>query len=675
MQRTTSKLGSAARLPHFLDRWQQVTDCHFILNIVQYGYIIQFESVPFQSYFIAKDMSNDNIIVCQRKVKQFLGSGAIIKVKPSRDQFLSTIFPVPKKSLKDHQIILDLSDLNLFVRKLHFKLDSLDAIIAMIRPGDFFISIDISDAYYAIAMNIISMPYLTFLFLGVYYQFACLPQGLCSAPRIFMKVMRVVLSLLRTRGVRIAAWLDDFLLAASSASLAASHATLALGTLEELGFLPNYEKSELTPVQRISHLGLIWDSLEYTVSVPLDKLKDVQTKCRVALSSRVTVRRLSSILGSIEYFRWGFPYAAIHYRGLQRFVNTCLATGLSYGSKVSASDSAKDDLRWWADAGSSLTPRSLAPFSASLTVYSDASMSGWGGWTSYGREAFGSWSSSERSMHINVLELRAVLFLFRCFFANTYDCSIAIRTDSSTVVAYINHQGGPTSRGLCDLALEFWDFCIARRIMVKASHLGGVHNCRADFLSRCSVPEHSYFLCQDVFDDVADLLSFPLSIDCFASRLNYKLPTFISRYADPMATLVDAFAVAWRNNVYLFPPVPIIHRVLSKFVADEVGHGLLICPYWPSQPWFSSLLELLIDSPILLPTGSVVDEEGRLPRRSRLLACPIGSSQREQRVYRDRLRSVGCGVSSVLRLLHTKDIGGDSIVGFIGNQVVTVLSL
>ncbi|CAL4068463.1 unnamed protein product, partial [Meganyctiphanes norvegica] len=185
MQRTTSKLGSAARLPHFLDRWQQVTDCHFILNIVQYGYIIQFESVPFQSYFIAKDMSKDNIIVCQRKVKQFLGSGAIIKVKSSRDQFLSTIFPVPKKSLKDHRIILDLSDLNLFVRKLHFKLDSLDAIIAMIRPGDFFISIDISDAYYAIAMNIISMPYLTFFVFGGLLSVCVSPPRSLFGPAYF----------------------------------------------------------------------------------------------------------------------------------------------------------------------------------------------------------------------------------------------------------------------------------------------------------------------------------------------------------------------------------------------------------------------------------------------------------------------------------------------------------
>ena len=344
-----------------------------------YGYVIQFESEPVQDYFTPRPMSPETIAVCDRKLKQFLVNGAIIVVQPSRDQFILHFFPVPKKSLKDHRIILELSELNLFVHKTRFKMDSMDSIINMIRPGDFFISIDISDAYYAIAMNILSMPYLTFIFLDVYYQFACLPQGLSSAPRIFTRVMRVVLSFLRSLGIRISAWLDDLLLAASSASLASSQTTKALGTLKDLGFLPNFEKSMLTPVQRIEHLGLVWDSVSFTVSVPEDKLEAVRRKCRTALSSKVSVRFLSSILGSIEFFWWGFPFAAVHYRSLQRFVNGCLAGDLSYDSKVFASPSARRDLQWWADSGPSLVPHPLAPFSASLTLYSDASLSGWGG--------------------------------------------------------------------------------------------------------------------------------------------------------------------------------------------------------------------------------------------------------------------------------------------------------
>ena len=298
-----------------------------------------------------------------------------------------------------------------------------------------------------------------------------------------------------------------------------------------------------------------------------------------ALSSRISVRFLSSILGSIEYFRWGFPYAALHYRRIQRFVNECLDSGLSYDSFVSPSADALVDLEWWSAVGDSLPFRSLSPFESSIQVFCDASLSGWGCWTSDGKEAFGFWSSSEKSFHINILECTSVLFAFQCFFRSTFNCSIMIYSDSSTVVAYINRQGGTTSSSMCDLALEIWDFCISRDLMISATHPPGVSNSRADKLSRMSVRDHSYSLSQDAFDALCSSLSFPLKVDCFASRLNFKLPNFISRFFDPLSSWVNAFSVKWTDHVFLFPPIPVIHRVLSKYASDGTSHGLLICPY------------------------------------------------------------------------------------------------
>ena len=665
-------MGSAARLPHFIAKWHQVTSNKFILQIIEHGYKIDFIKEPYQTKFIPRQLSPENLDICKNKVNQFLKNGTIRVVQPSPDQFISNIFPVAKRTKKDHRIILDLSELNDFVRKVSFKQDNLDTIIAMIQPGDFFVSIDIQDAYYAIAMHILAMPYLTFIFLNTYYQFTCLPQGLTSAPRIFSRIMRVVMSFLRSKCFRISAWLDDLLLAASSASILSDQTHYALRTLEELGFIPNYEKSLLVPSQKIEHLGLIWDSIDYTISVPAEKILDVKSLCKKALSFRVKIRLLSSILGKIEYFRWGFPFAAVHYRLLQRFVIRCLAKGLTYNNKVTASPSAKKDLQFWANSGSSLPPRSLSPFSSSLTLYSDASLDGWGGWSSLGCETSGPWSFSEKRLHINILELKAVLFLFKCFFSRTYDCSISIKTDNSTVVAYINHQGGTTSSKLCDLALVLWKFCIKRRIMIKAFHLGGDLNCRADFLSRRIPSDHSYFLKHEIFNRMFKLLKFKLVIDCFATRLNTKLPNFISRYADPYSSSIDAFSLPWRDKIYLFPPVPIISKVLSKFISDKVGHGLLVCPLWPSQPWFSTMLDLLIAPPFLLPIGSVVDRDHRLPRRSRYLGCPIGCNQPELRAFQRGLPSVRFEGLSQKPFKGIRVIGNGFMIGSIKKRAITV---
>ena len=662
---------SAARLPHFSQAWQQVTSNSFILNIVCNGYLIQFSKTPYQTNFVPRSHSHEFIKICSIKVKEFLSRNIIKRVSPGPGQYVSHIFPVPKKTEGEYRIIFDLSELNEFVCKIRFKMDSLSDIMDLIRPGDYFVSIDLSDAYYCIAMHLLSMPYLTFIFLNVYYQFTCLPQGLSSAPRIFTKVMRCVLSYLRCRGIRIAAWIDDFLISSSSLSLCREHTSRTIRTFEELGFLPNIGKSQLTPVQRICHLGLVWDSLEYSVSVPADKIAGVRSKCLVALSSRVPVRFLSSVLGSIEYFRWGFPHAALHYRRLQRFVNKCLEWGYSYGDYVSASSEARIDLCWWSKIGDSLPSRPLSPFYADYELCTDASQTGWGCWTSDDREACGAWSSSEALLHSNVLEFRAVFFGFQCFYRSVSDCGILIRSDNSTVVAYINKQGGTVAR-LCDQALELWEFCVSRGITIQASHLSGVSNVRADRLSRVLHTEHSYELSSEAFDTVVGRLSFPLKIDCFASRLDYKIDPYYSRYYDPFSSGVDAFTFEWTDNVYLFPPVPIIDRVISKFFSDNTGHGLLICPFWPSQPWFPSLLELLIAPPLLLPSDHVLDNHLRLPSSCQLVAWPIGLNHVERQGYLGRLGYVGSRGWLERPSSLTKGVGKNSVLGIIDGLQVTV---
>ncbi len=75
----------------------------------------------------------------------------------------------------------------------------------------------------------------------------------------------------------------------------------------------------------------------------------------------------------------------------------------------------------------------------------DASSTGWGA-VCDGRPAFGTWSETEKSRHINCLELRAVHLALECFLPDILHRHVLIRTDSMTVVAFINHQGAVNSR-------------------------------------------------------------------------------------------------------------------------------------------------------------------------------------------------------------------------------------
>ena len=262
--------GSAARLPFFADNWAKVCSSNFILRIVANGYKLQFKynSVPVQYSFSPRSMSHSSQSICSSKVSEFLSEGAVIKVSADSCSYVSHIFPVPKKTAGEYRIIFDLTELNAFITKVHFRMDSLFSIMALISPGDFLISVDLSDAYHSVAMHSSSLPFLAFVLSRFFYQFTCLPQGLSSSPRVFTMIMRVVLTFLRSRSVKIAAWIDDFLLSAGSAQLASSHASFTIQTFRELGFLPNIAKSQLTPVQRMSHLGLVWDTVTYLIARP-----------------------------------------------------------------------------------------------------------------------------------------------------------------------------------------------------------------------------------------------------------------------------------------------------------------------------------------------------------------------------------------------------------------------
>ena len=70
-------------------------------------------------------------------------------------------------------------------------------------------------------------------------EFACLPFGLETAPRVFTKLMKLVIALLRQRGFHLIIYLDDILLMAESHHLALFQAASTLNLLESLGFIVN----------------------------------------------------------------------------------------------------------------------------------------------------------------------------------------------------------------------------------------------------------------------------------------------------------------------------------------------------------------------------------------------------------------------------------------------------
>ncbi len=84
-------------------------------------------------------------------------------------------------------------------------------------------------------------------------------------------------------------------------------------------------------------------------------------------------------------------------------------------------------------------------------VTTEASNKGWGALCE-GKPTFGLWSEEESGLHINCLEMLAVCHGCQFFLPDIRGHNVLVRSDSRSVVSYINHQGGLVSMRLCTLA-------------------------------------------------------------------------------------------------------------------------------------------------------------------------------------------------------------------------------
>ena len=179
-----------------------------------------------------------------------------------------------------------------------------------------------------------------------------------------------------------------------------------------------------------------------------------------------------------------------------------------------------------------------------LQIFTDASIAGWGAHLNE-RTARGTWSLPESKLHINYLELKAVFLALKEFQDLCIHKIVLVETDNTTVVSYINKEGGMRSGPLCALLWRILTWCTRNQVTLKARHIPGRLSVVTDKLSRLGqTTQTECSLLQEVFQAICNRWHRP-QIDLFATRFNNKLPLFVSPLPDPLATAVDALSLPW----------------------------------------------------------------------------------------------------------------------------------
>ena len=126
-------------------------------------------------------------------------------------------------------------------------------------------------------------------------------------------------------------------------------------------------------------------------------------------------------------------------------------------------------LRRWQDPRFLTSGIPLHTFQAEFTIFTDTSTQGWGAHMG-DSQISGTWTLTDRKLHINCLELKAVSHALQHWAQMLQGHQVMIATDNSTVASYINKQGGTLSLTLLWLTVELLLWLEAQNIIVRARH-------------------------------------------------------------------------------------------------------------------------------------------------------------------------------------------------------------
>ncbi|KAK3273536.1 hypothetical protein CYMTET_18226 [Cymbomonas tetramitiformis] len=267
------------------------------------------------------------------------------------------------------------------------KMETLKKLRRLAKPNDWCISFDLQDGYHVVGINPAFQEYMHFDVRGELFQSSALPFGWNDSPRIFVKVMKVLVECLRS-----------------------------LRSAEDRQEVRKPQSGS----KLVEHLGLEVDLKAGQFRVTSAKLQKIHLQSKALLSEASRQRR------------------ELHF---------VLSTRRGWGAKVKLTRQAWSDIEWWLrlPAQSRWNGRKIWRNPTRAKVHTDASLFAWGGVLNLEHAARGFWSDELRHLHITHLELEAVYKTVQSFVRELTGKVVRLYCDNQAVVAMLSHF---TSRNL-----------------------------------------------------------------------------------------------------------------------------------------------------------------------------------------------------------------------------------
>ena len=288
----------AGRLKNYIENWRKITSDLVILDIVEHCHI-EFSPGcdPVNSYCFRQNFAQNEDAIIEKEIQKLLDMKVIKEVDHTPGEYLSPIFIVPKKD-GEYRMILNLRELNENIVYHHFKMETFESALKLVKKNCFFASADMRHAYYSVPLADNTQCKFCFQKSGKIYQYTCLPNGVSCAPRQFTKLLKPVYASLRMLGHTNAGYIDDSLLVADSFTECEENIHDTVSLMTDLGFIIHEKKSVLIPTHKITFLCKNIDSERMIVTLPEEKMLVIVQECKVLHGKKkAKIRDVARVIG------------------------------------------------------------------------------------------------------------------------------------------------------------------------------------------------------------------------------------------------------------------------------------------------------------------------------------------------------------------------------------------
>ncbi len=448
-------------------------------------------------------------------------------------------------------------------------------------------------------------------------RWVALPFGASQSPGIFIELTSAATEIFQAEcdrlglRVKLFTYVDDFMI------LGATHADVvgAFGVLDRLGAELGLEWKRSKdrggpgdPRQQLEFLGMEFDTVALQMRITDEKRQRysaaVQELLAAAAAAGGQVGRadLEAVAGKLTFIargcRWGYSF-------LQGIYDQ-LPVGPRPPSVVRLSTAAVEDLEFWLrvlSAGGSVWDGVKRCARADLDVvrgefsgedgaiiFTDASNSGFG--AAWGAaEVQGEWPGADQRLHIAWRELKAVLHALQSWAPRLAGRRVLVRCDNTQAVAAINHgstripDGRSISRQIAELAVR-------QGFEIRAEHIPGVDNSRADRLSRDLAAAQGQNLCikPEVFRRLVGTGCYKPTIDCCCDVLGLNAQPGCTEYFSAQRSVLGQQGALAGKALWAFPPKSLVAEVLTVIAAaaamDPETRATVVVPNWPERSWY-----------------------------------------------------------------------------------------